>query len=310
MRSILESAIANLLNGEEGKAEQLFHKFMVERARQIHESLRQGEDVTLREGWDDEITSEEYFAENDLDAVEDDMDVGDDTDAAADHLEDEMDNDTAAHADMEDESVDDDDMADDDMADDDMADDDMGGGDTESRLADMEDEIERLTREFEELMSKEGMSDEAEDADDDMDDDMDADEKSEDDADMADADDAGKKSKDADEDEDDFEDITESVLADLEKIEAAMKDDYEVGAGGPVSGNAKSPIPQRKTSDRDGAKPVVMKSARYDGYDREAAPPVKDMKARKNVRKKSTDGMSGVSKEGDKSASLNKDFAK
>ena len=75
MRSLLESAVVHILNGDQDKAEALFHKFMVERARTIHESLRQSDDVQLSEGWDTEIQEEEYF--DDLDAEEGDGgDVG------------------------------------------------------------------------------------------------------------------------------------------------------------------------------------------------------------------------------------------
>ena len=35
MRNLLERAIVHLLNGDQAKAEALFHKFMVERAREI-----------------------------------------------------------------------------------------------------------------------------------------------------------------------------------------------------------------------------------------------------------------------------------
>ena len=48
MRSLLEKVIVHLLNGDQGKAEALFHKFMVERAREIHEPLRQNDAVVER----------------------------------------------------------------------------------------------------------------------------------------------------------------------------------------------------------------------------------------------------------------------
>src|ERR1044072_1126070 len=73
MKSLLEKAIIQLLNGNDSKAEALFHKFMVERAREIHESLRQSQDVELKEGWDHELSEDEYFDDDDddLDGVED-----------------------------------------------------------------------------------------------------------------------------------------------------------------------------------------------------------------------------------------------
>ena len=77
MRSNLEKAIVHLLNEENDKAESLFHKFIVDRARQIHESLRQGEDLVLEEGWDEEITTESFFTEDDLEGLEGDEAAGD-----------------------------------------------------------------------------------------------------------------------------------------------------------------------------------------------------------------------------------------
>src|ERR1051325_6006800 len=84
MKSLLEKAIVHLLNGDQGKAEALFHKFMVERAREIHETLRQNqEDVHLNEGWETEVTEEEYFDPSEEEAG-DEMGVGDDMGAGDD----------------------------------------------------------------------------------------------------------------------------------------------------------------------------------------------------------------------------------
>jgi hypothetical protein len=41
MNSILEQALVHLLNEEHEKAEELMHQFVVDRARQIHEGLRE-----------------------------------------------------------------------------------------------------------------------------------------------------------------------------------------------------------------------------------------------------------------------------
>lgn len=381
MRSILEKAIVHLLNDEKDEADRLFHQFMVERSRQIHESLRNGEDVSLKEGWDDELASEEYFTEDDLDDAED----GEGAEDAADDLGDDLEAD--ADADMDDEAMDDEAMADDSMDDMDMDADadtdademgDAGEGDLDGRIDDIEDQIddiedqiERLTAEFEEMMSKMGEGDDADDMDADADADMDADDADmddADDADMDDMDDADMDDADADKDEDsedvkemfffdpkdgrsrkeisadrpkdklaarpeqgiakhpedykdmmadpkmrkayaaggpkgklpeseddEFDDITESVLAELDKVDVSMTD-AEVGDGKPVAQNNKSPIPQRKASDRNGAKPFELKSDHHAGHEREPAPAVKDMKARKNVRRKSTDGMGAVKK--------------
>jgi hypothetical protein len=66
MRSILEKALIALLNEEKDKADALFHDFILERSRQIHESLRQGEDFVLDESWEQELSIDEMFSEADL----------------------------------------------------------------------------------------------------------------------------------------------------------------------------------------------------------------------------------------------------
>jgi hypothetical protein len=66
MRSILEKALIALLNEERDKADALFHEFILERSRQIHESLRQGEDFVLDESWENELAVDEMFTEADL----------------------------------------------------------------------------------------------------------------------------------------------------------------------------------------------------------------------------------------------------
>jgi len=427
MRSILEKAIVHLLNEEQDKAEALFHKFMVEKARRIHESLRSGETV-LTEGWDDEITSEEYMTEDDLESVEDHdgegegheegheggEDEGDDmgTDEAADELGDDLDADPEAEAE-EDMGDAEEDMGD---AEEDMAHEEEGEeGEVSERLADMEDQLEKLTAEFDKMMSEiegdEGMGDEEDMGDehmdgedmgdehmdaedmgdehmDDMGDDM-GEEDHEEDHDMADrmeddmtdedgmGDDMGehedemaegmgmtegkkgkippqflknmkkkksmkeekkdfkkdekwtekkkpmmkKKPMKEDEDmggegegdmgeDDDLDDITESVMAELEKISYSVEDGKEVGAGKKFTPNDKSPMVQASVDKRGGAQPVVRKGADHTSFEREPSPSVKDMKARKNtVRGKADSVLTRVPPGGDKSAALNKDYA-
>jgi hypothetical protein len=383
MRSILEKAIVHLLNEEQDKAEALFHQFMVNKARRIHESLRSGDEV-LAEGWDDEITSEEYMTEDDLKSAED-TDSELDTDAA-DTLSDDMDADEDAEdADMEAEDADvDAEDADMDAEDADMdaEDADMGDepeGDVEDRLADMEDQIEKLTAEFDSMMAEigddsedfggdtddtddtdmgdnegedftgdnvdgvdDGMGDDMGEMDDDEDTDM-ADRMSDDvtDPDMDDSDEMSesmdddemmegkippqflknvkkkkeeakskKKVKKVEEDDEDFDDITESVMAELEKISVSMEDGKEVGTGKKISGNEKSPLIQTSVDKRGGAKPVVQKNVNHSGFERETAPGVKDMKARKNTVKGKADSvLSKVPEKGDKSAKINSDYA-
>lgn len=160
MRSLLEKSIVHLLNGEQDKAAALFHKFMVERARKVHESLRQDEDVDLNPGWDSEITEEEYFNNDDLASDETDPgdDMGDDMgDAGGDLAADDAGDDVVD--DMGDAGVDD---AADEVPD--LDDEEMNvgepeeGGDVNDELVDkmdnIEDKMDQLTAEFERLMSE------------------------------------------------------------------------------------------------------------------------------------------------------------
>ena len=318
MRSLLEKAIVHLLNEDTDAAEALFHQFMVERARQIHSSLRQGENFVLSEGWDDEINKEEYFADDDL------SDVADDTDGGMDDMD---------HGD--DMSMGGDDMGDDALGDDTdtMGGDDMGddsgsmdmGGDTDSKLDDIQDQLEKLTAEFEQMMAELDGDNNTEDfgGENDLGDDTETDDFSGDeeetDGDYSpegngteEPDDEEEPVEEAEEmDEEDLDDITESVIAELEKvcIKNETTDGEEVGDGKKISGNSKSTLTQKKPNMAD-AKPVVTKNVTHSGFERETSPTVKSMKARKNtVSGKATSTQKSVPKGGDSSALLNKDFA-
>jgi hypothetical protein len=110
--------------------------------------------------------------------------------------------------------------------------------------------------------------------------------------------------------DEDLDDITESVMAELEKISVSMEDGKEIAAGKKISTNDKSPMIQATVDKRGGAKPVVTKSVNHQGFERETAPGVKDMPKRKNtVRGKADSVLSRVPEKGDKSAKLNSDFA-
>lgn len=61
MHSILEKALVALLNEDKERADKLFHDFVLERSRQIHESIRQGEDFVLDEAMEN-IAVEDMFS--------------------------------------------------------------------------------------------------------------------------------------------------------------------------------------------------------------------------------------------------------
>lgn len=275
MRSILEQAIVHLLNEEQDKAEALFHKFMVERARQIHESLRQGEDPILDESWD-EITEADLddLAETEEEEAEEVEAVADETAEAADEVEAELtDAEEASEEAGEDAPIE-------------VA--------VEARLEDLEAQLEKLTAEFEAMMADE---DEA------TSDEMDA---AEEDAEMADAvaDDMEIKVTEAEDeavDEDEFEDITESVLDDLETINVGNVDG--VGAdGSKLAGNHESPVAKKAV-----AKGVEVDTEhKHDDFDLEAAPASKEVKGARNAKKSVADAIAPVPAGGDKKAKLNK----
>lgn len=269
MRSILEQAIVHQLNGEADKAQNLFHQFVVARARQIHESMRNGEDP-LVEGWDEEVNADTYFTEEDLADLED----------------------GGGEVDGEDDFGAEDDLADEDMDTVDM-DDDLGAEldaheEEDQELADEVDELSAKLAELEAKFAELSGEDDDMEGDDDfapMDDDTGVSNDMEDDF--------GGDEFDA-EDEDDFDRLGESVTSELEKVSVTMQDGDEVAAGGKITQNKTSPIPQKKIGERQGGKPVELKSSNHSGFERETAPTVADMKKRRNTMKKATEQQSSV----------------
>lgn len=107
--------------------------------------------------------------------------------------------------------------------------------------------------------------------------------------------------------EEDFDDLEESFNLETVKVTSQDKEGELVGTGGKEAVNVKSPIPQKKLTDRKGAEPVVIKAKEHSGYNREAAPAVAKRPLLKNQVNNASNGMSEkVSPEGDKAAVLNK----
>jgi hypothetical protein len=162
-----EKLIEYIVNEQEEKARELFHQLVVERSRQIYESLIDEEDLAEIGGDEvedlvDEITADEdgmlEAEDEEMDDAEDDMD---DAEMDMDDAEDDMDDMDDAEMDMDD--------AEGDM---DMDMDDEGDEDLEDRVMDLEDSLEELKREFEELMGDQGGEDMTADMGGDMGDDM------------------------------------------------------------------------------------------------------------------------------------------
>jgi hypothetical protein len=141
-----EQLIEYIINEQEDKARELFHQIVVEKSRDIYESLIDEQDLEEVGGNEvesmvDEITGDEEgmqeAEEGDMGDDEEDMDGGDEEDMDGG-----------------------DDMGGDDMGDDDMGDDDMGmdgGDDMENRVMDLEDALDELKSEFDALMGGDDM---------------------------------------------------------------------------------------------------------------------------------------------------------
>ena len=127
-----EQLLEYVVNGEQNKAEELFHALVVAKSREIYENL-------ITQESDDDDSDD---AESDNDSDDDNMDeaFGDDNDN--DESDDFM-GDVEA----------DDDEGDDEMGADDMGDmDDMGDEGSSSEISDLRDELEELKAEFKKLV--------------------------------------------------------------------------------------------------------------------------------------------------------------
>ena len=111
------------------------------------------------------------------------------------------------------------------------------------------------------------------------------------------------------------QDITESVLAELDRIASpGNTDGKEVGNGGTIKGNKNSSLPTHGVDDRiKQAKPIKIVSKNNDNFAREPSPKVAGVdtivRGAKNTMSRSTAKQSRVSKDGSGSAALNSDFA-
>jgi hypothetical protein len=298
MRSILEKALIALLNEEREKAEALFHDFILERSRQIHESLRQGEDFVLDESWEAGLAMDEMFTESDLIGEDDDTEDEEQVNEFANDGEEDGEEISAdAEADADDEAADD--AAEDSAID---AEDDVVGDEEgiEARVDDLEAELTRLAAEFDELVAGE----------DEVVDDVRGDLEGGDFGPEGDDVVGGAEDEFADDtgvEEEGFDPLGESVTSELEKVKVTMADGVEQG-GKSFTQNKKSPALQPKLGDRAlKGEPVEIKAKEHVGFEKETAPGVADQKIVKarNTKAKAADGRTKVSKEGDKSAELN-----
>lgn len=281
-----------LINEQEDKAQELLHHIFIEKARAIHEEMMRHEDMDedmLGGNEGDNLADEIEDDQDEIDAEEhyapmEGMDMEEDTEDAVDDLGDELEvTDIEDVDDMGDEEEIEVDMDDEDHDMDMDADHEEGG--EEERISDLEAAIEELKAEFEALKHEEAGEQEHEDH---MDADTDVEEAWESDMDES----------------DDFDGLSENI--DLDAVTVAKGGEVGSGKFARAETNIKSPVPpsQKETM---GAKPVVTgKGPKHTGFDLQSAPSSDSMGA-KASRKKATDGMSAVSKEGNSKALLNKD---
>lgn len=318
MRSILEKALIALLNKEKDQADVLFHNFILERSRQIHESLRQGEDFILDESMENELAIDEMFSEDDLDGTDDY----------------EQDHEATELGEAGDELTDDDAVIDgDDVEVTDDSDDDFEDGDDEDtpesledRVTGLEDDLQRLAAEFDAIMDGDELPSEDDELDGDLDSepveegvveitahsngeiDITATTDDDDDDFGVGIDDASAYSDLGDDELDasDFDDLSESAVDALEKVSIVTGDGREQG-NGKFTQNNKSVLPTNGVNDRAfKGKPVTIKSDEVSGYPEPTKIASKAIDKRQNIKAKATDGQSPVKKEGDSSALLNK----
>lgn len=226
-----EKLIDYIVNEDRERAEQLFHEIVVEKSRQIYESLM---DEDMTGDLMDEIESEET---NVMEVEDEEMDFEDDEEIDGDFDTDGMDDMEADAGDMEADMDDMDADADDMEADMDDMEADMGDEVTKDDILNLEDKLDEIMARFEEEFGSEEEDEEAED--DELaaaDDEMDAEEDEED---------AEEDEEDAEEDED--EAMMESVQ--MKQVGGATYDKFgKMGDDGaqkrsPVAANAGSKGP-------------------------------------------------------------------
>lgn len=267
----LNEVLEMLINEEHEEATGLVHEWLVQMFKSVNESLMSEDDAAQGIADDqDAIESEEFYSEADGDDVDD---MGDE--APVDDMGDEA---------AEPETV-------------------------EVDKSELQAVMDNLFAEFTAILNGDEVGGDEMPTDDmgempadDMDAEMDGEMPSDDEALMM-----GEADESVvEDDDDDFADLEESF--NLEAVaDPAMVDGKEIGKGAKVSQNTKSPIPMHKVADRAmKGEPVEIHAKEYNGHDLETAPEVKTKPLLKNQVKKAMDGQSSVSKEGDKSAMLNK----
>lgn len=291
-KSQLEKVLEHLINDDAATAEALLHEFIVAQAKKVHRDLMVEAEGIEEESLSEE--SEEYYDAGELEGEEGDEEA-EAGEAGEEGSEDEEGGEEAA-ADLSGE----------------MGGEVDGGEESaEDRIDDLEAKLEKLQAEFDSLMAAEedehgedlngdGEIAGAEGGEGDVSEPLNP---------VSTEDGEGLEGDEMEESfmfDEEFADLEESF--ELEPVKVEIRDGKEIGAGAPnVFQNVTSPIPQKKVGDRAfQGKAIEVKSTQHKGYAKEASPSVKELPLRKNQVKHAQDNLEGVSKEGDKSALLNK----
>ena len=267
-----EKLIEYIINDEEDKARQLFHEIVVEKSREIYESLMDEDEMYEMghgyvggdpvESLVDEVTGDE---EGMQEAADDDMDMDMDMDADMGAELDDVEGDMGAmDAEMD--------------AEQDME------GDIQDRVMDLEDALDELKAEFDTLMADEGDADmgdaDDEDSAEDEEDVEDSDEEDQEEAlqeARAKKDDKKKKLMDADK-----KNMSEAArlreytekLGDIYKQDPAKGEGHEVGKGGSVSVDKKSIVAGK--NDMGGTTANIVKGGTEQDPDNKPVPEPKN----------------------------------
>ena len=314
-KSKLQRVMELVINNKEAAARALLHEVVLEKAREIHESMRHEDDFDDMDhmgGDDSERWGKEVHRHDD--EIESYGDEVDSEETFGQHMEgtefDDEDSDVDDMVTIDDEDGEDTEVSDD-YSDDSVSDE----SELSDRVDDLEATLDELRAEFERLSGEEGSEDldEPQDDEDMSDMDIDGDDVSSDvdgdDVDMdMDSEDGSQDEDQMDEDwlNEQFADLEEGLMLDVVKdsIFTGGESDQEVGSGKYARpGVSKKSVVPASQRDRFGAKPVDMgRGPKHSGYDRETPPTGvygstsgvdAEMKAAKtsNRRKKATDGM-------------------
>jgi hypothetical protein len=284
MRSMIDKFVAALLNEERETAAELLRQYIITKAQDIHESLRQGEHPVLAEDISEDIDAEKYFTDDELSD-----DSAATVDAAGDDLSGDLETgseDAAVETGDEDADLDSEASEDGEVSDD-------------ERLDSIESQLDELTAEFERMMAEIDGEDDATSSED-------GEVLGTDDEVTTDVDGDAEVEKMAESDisfgeDDDFDDISEAIIDDLEKIKTVNTDGREAGNKTITQNNKSLPF-VRDTA----AHPIKTKNVTHKGFERETAPGNDRLPKGINTMDKAAARNKPVSKEGDASAELNK----